>query len=212
MTRRQRVLSAIAHPQVAALLLMLGTLGLTVELWNPGAIVPGVVGGFCLLLAFFAFQLVPVSTAGLLLIAFGIALLIIEIKVPSFGVLGLGGILSLAVGSLMLPGEVPGVALRPALVVSVALAMAAILLVLGRLGMRAHRQPASTGVSAMIGLRGRALAALEPGRPTQVAVRGEIWNATAETPLAAGETVTIVGVDGLTLRVARDTNLAEGAS
>ena len=180
-------MSAIAHPQVATLLLMLGTLGLTVELWNPGAVLPGVVGGLCLLLAFFAFQFVPVSTAGLLLIVFGIALLIIEIKVPSFGVLGLGGILSLAVGSLMLPGEVPGVALRPALVVSVALAMAAILLVLGRLAMRAHRQPASTGVAAMIGLRGRALAAFEPGRPTQVAVRGEIWNATAETPLAEGE-------------------------
>jgi membrane-bound serine protease (ClpP class) len=211
MTRRQRVLSAIAHPQVAALLLMLGTLGLTVELWNPGAIVPGVVGGFCLLLAFFAFQLVPVSTAGLLLIVFGIALLIIEIKVPSFGVLGLGGILSLAVGALMLPGEVPGVALRPALVVSVALAMAAILLVLGRLAMRAHRQPASTGVSAMLGLRGRALGAFEPGRPTQVAVRGEIWNATAETPLAEGEEVTIVAVDGLTLRVARESDLAKGA-
>jgi membrane-bound serine protease (ClpP class) len=212
MTRRQRVLSAIAHPQVATLLLMLGTLGLTVELWNPGAILPGVVGGICLLLAFFAFQVLPVSTAGLLLIVFGIALLIVEIKVPSFGVLGLGGILSLVVGSLMLPGDVPGVMPRPALVVSVALAMAAILLVLGRLAMRAHRQPASTGVSAMIGLRGRALAAFEPGRPTQVAVRGEIWNATAELPLAEGETVTIVAVDGLTLRVARDRDLVEGAS
>ncbi len=109
MTRRQRFLSAIAHPQVATLLLMLGTLGLTVELWNPGAILPGVVGGICLLLAFFAFQVVPVSTAGLLLIVFGIALLIVEIKVPSFGILGMGGILSLAVGSLMLPGDVPGV-------------------------------------------------------------------------------------------------------
>jgi len=212
MTRRQRILSAIAHPQVATLLLMLGTLGLTVELWNPGAVLPGVVGGFCLLLAFFAFQFVPVSTAGLLLIVFGIALLIVEIKVPSFGVLGLGGILSLVVGSLMLPGEVPGIAPRPALVVSVALAMGAILLVLGRLAMRAHRQPASTGVAAMIGLRGRALAAFEPGRATQVAVRGEIWNATADSPLAEGETVTIVAVEGLTLRVARDSELAEGAS
>ncbi len=212
MTRRQRFLSAIAHPQVATLLLMLGTLGLTVELWNPGAILPGVVGGICLLLAFFAFQVVPVSTAGLLLIVFGIALLIVEIKVPSFGILGMGGILSLAVGSLMLPGDVPGVTPRPALVVAVALAMAAILLVLGRLAMRAHRQPATTGVSAMIGLRGRALAAFEPGRPTQVAVRGEIWNATADSPVAEGETVTIVAVDGLTLRVARGGDLVEGAS
>ena len=212
MTRRQRVLSAIAHPQVATLLLMLGTLGLTVELWNPGAVLPGVVGGLCLLLAFFAFQVVPVSTAGLLLIAFGIALLILEIKVPSFGVLGLGGILSLVVGSLMLPGEVPGVSANPALVVAVALAMATILLFLGRLSMRALRQPATTGAAAMVGLRGRALAAIEPGRPTQVAVRGEIWNATAEAPVAEGEPVTIVAVNGLTLRVAPVRVLAEGAS
>ena len=212
MTRRQQILSAIAHPQVAYLLLMLGTLGLTVELWNPGAIMPGVVGGLCLLLAFFAFQIVPVNIAGLLLILFGIALLILEIKVPSFGVLGLGGILSLVVGSLMLPGEVPGVAPRPALLVSAALAMATILLFLGRLAMRAHRQPASTGVAAMIGLHGRALARIEPGRPTQVAVRGEIWNATADVPVAEDEPVTIVAVNGLTLRVAPERAPAEGAS
>lgn len=212
MTRRQRVLSAIAHPQVATLLLMLGTLGLTVELWNPGAVLPGVAGGLCLLLAFFAFQIVPVNVAGLLLIAFGVALLIIEIKVPSFGVLGMGGILSLTVGSLMLPGEVPGVVPRPALVVSAALALATILLFLGRLAVRALRQPASTGVTAMIGLSGRALAPIEPGRPTQIAVRGEIWNATAEAPVAEGEPVTIVAVNGLMLRVAPVRVLAEGAS
>jgi len=212
MTKRQQILSAIAHPQVAYLLLMLGTLGLTVELWNPGAILPGVVGGLCLLLAFFAFQVVPVNTAGILLILFGVALLIIEIKVPSFGVLGLGGTLSLMVGSLMLTDDVPGVTPRPALVVSVALAMAAILLFLGRLAMRAHRQPASTGVAAMIGLRGRALAPIEPGRWTQVSVRGEIWNATANVPVAENEPVTIVAVDGLTLRVAPERALAEGAS
>jgi len=212
MTRRQRVLSAIAHPQVATLLLMLGTLGLTVELWNPGAVLPGVVGGLCLLLAFFAFQIVPVNIAGLLLIVFGVALLIIEIKVPSFGVLGLGGILSLAVGALMLPGEVPGVAPRPALVVSVALALATIMLFLSRLALRALRQPAATGVSAMIGLRGRALAPIEPGRPMQVVVRGEIWSATAEVPVAEGDPVTIVAVAGLTLRVAPVSVPSEGAS
>lgn len=212
MTRRQRALSAIAHPQVATLLLMLGTLGLTVELWNPGAIVPGVVGGLCLLLAFFAFQIVPVSTAGILLILFGIALLVLEVKVPSFGVLGLGGILSLAVGSLMLPGDVPGLAPRPALVASVALAIGAILLFLGRLAARAQRQPASTGAGAMVGLHGRVLAPVDPGGLMQVAVRGEIWNATSEAPVADGERVTIVAVHGLTLRVAPDRVLAEGAS
>jgi membrane-bound serine protease (ClpP class) len=212
MTRRQQFLSAIAHPQIAYLLMTLGILGITVELWNPGAIAPGVVGGVCLLLAFFAFQVLPVSTAGVLLILFGLFLLILEIKIPSFGVLGLGGVLSLVVGSLMLPGNVPGVALRPGVVVPVALAMSAILVFLGRLAVRAQRQPAATGARAMIGRRGRALAAMSPDRPAQVAVHGEIWTATTAAPVAEGDLVRVVGVDGLTLRVAPAGGAAEGAS
>jgi membrane-bound serine protease (ClpP class) len=212
MTRRQQLLSAIAHPQIAYLLMTLGILGITVELWNPGAIAPGVVGGLCLLLAFFAFQVLPVSTAGLLLIVFGLALLVLEIKLPSFGILGLGGVLSLVVGSLMLPGDVPGVALRPDVVLPAALAMSAILVFLGRLALRSHRQPAATGARAMIGRRGRALASFTPDRPAQVAIFGEIWTATAATPIPAGETVQIVAVDGLTLRVVPADGSAEGAS
>ena len=91
MTRSQRLLSALAHPQIAYLLLMLGTLGLTIELWSPGAVLPGVAGGICLLLAFFAFQVLPVSTAGVLLILFGVVLLMLEVKVTSYGVLAVGG-------------------------------------------------------------------------------------------------------------------------
>jgi membrane-bound serine protease (ClpP class) len=212
MTRRQQFLSAIAHPQIAYLLMTLGILGITVELWNPGAVAPGVVGGVCLLLAFFAFQVLPVSTAGVLLVLFGLFLLILEIKIPSFGVLGLGGILSLVVGLLMLPGDVPGVALRPGVVLPVALAMSAILVFLGRLAVRVHRQPAATGARAMIGRRGRALAAMSPDRPAQVAVHGEIWTATTAAPVAEGDLVRVVGVDGLTLRVAPAGGAAEGAS
>ncbi len=212
MTRRQQLLSAIAHPQIAYLLMTLGILGITVELWNPGAIAPGVVGGLCLLLAFFAFQVLPVSTAGLLLIVFGLVLLLLEIKLPSFGVLGLGGVLSLVVGSLMLPGDVPGVALRPDVVLPAALAMSAILVFLGRLALQSQRQPAATGARAMIGGRGRALASFTPDRPAQVAIFGEIWTATAATPIAAGETVRVVAVDGLTLRVVPADGSAEGAS
>ena len=94
MTWAQRVLSALAHPQIAYLLLTLGTLGLTIELWNPGAVLPGVAGGICLLLAFFAFQVLPVSYAGVLLILFGILLLVLEVKVTSFGLLAVGGVIS----------------------------------------------------------------------------------------------------------------------
>ena len=104
MTWTQKVLSAVAHPQIAYLLLMLGTLGLTVELWNPGSILPGVAGGICLLLAFFAFQVLPVSYVGVLLILFGLVLLILEIKVTSFGLLAVGGVLSLFFGSILLDG------------------------------------------------------------------------------------------------------------
>ena len=102
MTWAQRVLSSIAHPQIAYLLLTLGLLGLTVEFWNPGSVFPGVAGGICLLLAFFALQVLPVSYAGILLILLGIALLILEVKVTSFGVLAIGGIAALFFGSLML--------------------------------------------------------------------------------------------------------------
>jgi membrane-bound serine protease (ClpP class) len=211
MTRRQRLLSAIADPQIAYLLLMLGMLGLTVELWNPGAIAPGVVGGLCLLLAFFAFQVLSVNLAGLLLILFGLGLLIIEIKVPSFGVLGLGGVLSLAVGSLMLSGDVPG-APGPRLILPVVFAMSAILLFLGRLAVRAQHQPASTGIAGMIGAQARALTRLEPGHPGRVATHGEIWNAVAPVALSEGDLVTIVAVDGLTLRVIPASVAAEGAS
>ena len=102
MTFAQQVLSAIAHPQIAYLLLTLGTLGLTIELWSPGAVPPGVAGGICLLLAFFALQVLPVNYAGLLLILLGFALLVLEVKVTSHGLLAVGGITSLLFGSLML--------------------------------------------------------------------------------------------------------------
>ena len=114
MTRRQRFLSAIAHPQIAYLLFTLGMLGLTVELWNPGSVLPGVVGGVCLLLAFLAFQVLPIDIAGLLLIVFGIGLLVLEIKIPSFGALGVGGAISLILGSIVLMGNTRGPPRRPA--------------------------------------------------------------------------------------------------
>jgi membrane-bound serine protease (ClpP class) len=201
MTRRQQLLSAIAHPQIAYLLFTLGVLGLTVELWNPGAIAPGVIGGICLLLAFFAFQVLPIDASGLLLVILGLALLVAEIKVPSFGVLGIGGAISVVIGSLMLTDEVPGVIPDRTLVVGAALAVVAVFLFLGRLGLRAQRQPPSTGVDGMLLLPGRALTAIRPGQPGQVAARGEIWTATAPTAIEAGDAVVIVAVDGLVVRV-----------
>ena len=201
MTPRQRFLSAIAHPQIAYLLLTLGMLGLTVELWTPGAILPGVAGGLCLLLAFFAFQILPVNTIGLLLVIFGLALLVLELKVPSFGVLGVGGVASLVFGSVMLTREMPGVRVGLGIIVPAALALAAIVLVLGRLALAAQRAPSVSGVEALIGEQGRTLTAVTPDREGQVGVHGEIWRATSRAPIDAGTRVRVTQVEGLTIRV-----------
>jgi membrane-bound serine protease (ClpP class) len=201
MTWRQRFLSAIAHPQIAYLLLTLGTLGLVVELWNPGSILPGVAGGLCLLLAFFAFQVLPVNTIGLLLIAFGVALLILELKVPSFGVLGVGGTIALLVGSVMITREVPGIRVGYDIIVPVVLAVAGIFLFLGRLAIKAHRTQSVTGAEGLVGEHGRALTSLEPGQTGRVTVHGEIWNATSTAPVSAGRPVRVTSVQGLSLRV-----------
>jgi len=213
MTRRQQLLSAIAHPQIAYLLLTLGILGLTVEMWNPGAIAPGVVGGICLLLAFFAFQVLPVNAAGVLLILFGVALLILEVKIPSFGILGVGGTMSLLAGSVLLVTEVPGVTVSYRMVVSVVLALAGIILFLGRLALKAQRQAAVTGAEGLIGQQGRALTAITDAHPGQITLRGEIWRAASDRSIPAGDAVRVVGLDGLTLRVEPlDVPLPEGAT
>jgi membrane-bound serine protease (ClpP class) len=201
MSRRQRFLSAIAHPQIAYLLLTLGILGLTVEFWNPGAIAPGVAGGVCLLLAFFALQILPVNTTGLLLVVFGLALLLLELKVPSFGALGIGGTISLVFGSVMMTRTVPGVSVPLRVIVPVALSVAGILLFLGRLAILAQRQRPVTGADALIGLPGRTRTPLAPGAVGQVDVRGEIWRAESAVPLGAGDPVKVMAVNGLTLSV-----------
>lgn len=201
MTRRQQFLSAIAHPQVAYLLMTLGALGLTIELWSPGAIVPGVVGGLCLLLGFFALQILPVSTTGVLLVLFGLALLVLELKVPSFGILGVGGTISLLVGSIMMTRHTPGIAVSLGIIVPAVLGVAAIVLFLGRLALAAQARPPTTGVEGLVGMHGRARAALAMDAPGQIDVHGEIWRAVSPVPVAPGAAVRVVAVDGLTLRV-----------
>jgi membrane-bound serine protease (ClpP class) len=204
MTWPQRILSAIAHPQIAYLLLTLGTLGLTIELWSPGAVLPGVAGGIALLLAFFALQVLPVSYAGVLLILLGFVMLILEVKVTSHGVLGMGGVLSLLFGSLMLfDSPLPEMRVGLSLVLPVTLTLAGLLLFLVRLGVQAQRQPAVTGESGMLHTHGQALTAIPPGGTGRVATRGEIWTATAGESIHAGDPVVITAIDGLVLTVRR---------
>jgi len=205
MTLRQRVLSAIAHPNVAYILLSLGTLGLTIELWSPGAILPGIVGGLSLLLAFFAFQVLPVNYAGLLLILFGLVLFALEIKVTSFGLLTTGGIVSLVLGSMILiDSPAPELQLSLRIVMPVALGLAGISLMLIRLAVRAQRQPPVTGETAMIGESGVVVTEIAAGRPGRVATHGEIWRAEASEAIPQGSRVRITAIQGLTLTVRRD--------
>lgn len=205
MTWPQRILSGVAHPQVAYLLLTLGTLGLTIELWSPGAILPGVVGGICLLLAFFAFQVLPVSYAGVLLILFGLALLVLEVKVTSFGLLATGGIVSLLFGSLMLiDSPLPELQVGLRLVLPVTFGIAAVLLFLVRLGIQSQRTTPATGPSGMLGERGLVLSTIEPGDQGRVRTHGEIWMATADERLEEGTPTRVTGMSGLVLHVARD--------
>ena len=203
MSRRQQLLAAIAHPQIAYLLLSLGMLGLVVELWNPGAIFPGVVGGICLLLAFFAFQVLPVNATGILLLVLGIGLLLMELKVPSFGILGVGGVISLIAGAVMLTHEVPGVTVSYRTIIPVAVVTGGLVLVLGRLALQAQRQRPVTGAEGLLNTFGLAMSDISPERAGQVTVHGEIWRATSSEPIAAGTRIRVAALEGLTLTVVR---------
>lgn len=212
MTWAQKILSAIAHPQIAYLLLMLGTLGLTVEMWNPGAIYPGVVGGICLLLAFFAFQVLPVSYAGVMLILFGLLLLILEVKVTSFGVLAAGGVLSLFFGSILLiDTPLPELQIGLGMVVPVTLTLSALILFLVRLGVQAQLAKPVTGEEGMVGWTGRALTSIAPSQPGRVITRGEIWTASSAEPISVGDTIRVVSVQGLKLTVVPDSSAVAGS-
>ncbi len=213
MTWRQQLLSAIAHPQVAVLLFSLGTLGLTIELWNPGGIVPGVVGSVCLLLAFFAFQILPINYVGLLLISFGLVLLVLETLTPTYGVLAAGGLTSMVLGGLMLmDSAAPELQLGLPFILSTMLALGAIVAFLVRLVVHAQRSRPKTGRAGMLDEVGKALGAIVPGSFGRVLTHGEIWSATSEEAIHAGEQVRVVDVDGMKLTVRRDTSTPPGGT
>ena len=213
MTGRQRFLSAIAHPEVAYILMTLGMIGLTVELWNPGAVLPGVAGAVSLLLAFFALQIIPINTTGLLLMVLGVALLVLELKVPS-GVLGVGGTIALVIGSVMMTRTVPGVSVGFGFIIPAAIAFAAVFLFLGRLALQSQRRPAVSGKEGLIGAHGRARDSLSPHTPGYVHVRGELWRATSLVAISPGTPIRVVDLNGLTLAVEpiSETGPGEGKS
>jgi len=203
MTFRQRFLLTIANPNLAYILLMIGLIGLYFEFSHPGAILPGVLGGISLLLAVFAFQILPINYVGLGLIGLAVILFILEVKVQSFGMLAVGGIAAMIIGSLMLVKS-PIPELRPGLrfVLPVALGVSLIVVFLLTLVFKAHSRRSFSGREGMIGETGTARTDLCPSG--KVFVHGEIWEAEADGPIRAGEKVKVIAfLEGLKVKVGK---------
>jgi membrane-bound serine protease (ClpP class) len=197
---RTQLLAVITNPTVAYGLMVIGIWGLLLEGYNPGAVLPGVAGSICLLVALFAFQILSVNLAGLALVVVGTALIIAEFFFPTYGSLGVGGLIAFVVGSLILfDTDVPGLAVGRPLIAAIATAGALVMAGIIWLGTRAMRHPVATGTQGMLGDSAEVLADFS-GRG-RVRYGGELWNAHSERPLRAGELARIVKVEGLTLWV-----------
>ena len=199
----EKILNLVSDPDVAYVLLMLGLFGLVFELFNPGSIFPGIIGVISLILAFYALNTFPVNYAGLALIIFGVVLLLLEIKIISHGMLAIGGITAMAIGSLMLIRPVSTLEFvrisRLLIVSSVAVSAAFFLFIVG-MGLKAQRSKPVTGIDGMKGEIGEALDSLDPGG--RVRVHGEIWNALSESgPIGKGEQVRVLAVKELKVYV-----------
>ncbi len=202
-THLQRFLFGLANPNFTLVLLLLGLAGLYVEFKAPGLIFPGIIGGICILLFALSTQMLPVNMVGLLLILLGVAFLILELKVVSYGMLGIGGVVSLLIGSLLLYRNSPIPELKVSLifVVPVVLAFAAILLFLVTLAVRAFRNPVMTGDSVLVGHTGTVSQPIAPGKKGKIFVAGEYWDAVSKSSHGEGERIVVTAVEGMVLEV-----------
>ncbi|HEY7315955.1 MAG TPA: nodulation protein NfeD [Candidatus Binatia bacterium] len=202
MNLKDRIINIIADPNIAYLLLMAGILGLYMEFSHPGVIFPGVTGAICLILALISLQVLPFSYAGLFLIFLGIALLIGEAFIPSFGVLGIGGVISLALGSFLLFDTQTGdLGVDRSIIFTAVATLASFVFAISYLVYRSQKSKPTLGIEGMLGQIADVKAKINPAG--KVFVRGEYWNAEAEDEIDVGEKVEIVGCDGLNLKVRR---------
>lgn len=200
---RNQLLAIITNPNVASILMTLGMLGLFIELQSPGLIFPGVVGAICLLVAFYAFHVLPINYAGLALLLLGVALMFSEAFVPSFGVLGLGGLAAFVIGSVMLMDtDVPGYGVSWELIGAVAFVAGVSMLLFMTFFMRVRKRPVVSGREEMVGGHGEVVD--WDGLAGRVRTHGELWQARATSPLDPGQSVRIARLDGLTLVVEPD--------
>jgi len=198
---RDKVLKIISDPNIAYILMMIGLAGLYFELSHPGAIFPGVIGGISLILAFFSFQTLPVNYAGLILIALAIIFFIAEVKVASYGILSIGGLVSLTLGSIMLFEDV-GVSLR--LMLPTILLVGGFFVVVAGLAFRAFRTKPRLGTDGLLGESGVVRELIDP--EGLIFVHGEYWRAKAREKIEPGEKVVVTGVEGLMLEVRKTGN------
>jgi membrane-bound serine protease (ClpP class) len=197
---RDKILKTLSDPNIAYLLMMIGLAGLYFEFSHPGAIFPGVIGAMCLILAFFAFQTLPVNYAGILLIALAIVLFILEMKITSYGLLSLGGIVALFLGSIMLfEGTAPEMRLSWRVLVPTVGLVSGFFIVIAGLVFRSQMSKPMTGERGLIGEIGVAKSSLDP--EGKVFVHGEIWNAVATETIEVGTKVRVVAVDRLVVTV-----------
>jgi membrane-bound serine protease (ClpP class) len=214
MTWRQRVLSVVTHPQIALMLLSIGSLGLLIELYNPGLIFPGVIGAISVLLAFYSLQTLPVNYAGLALIGLAFVMFILETQVPSFGMLTIGALISMFLGALMLidsPEDYLRIPLSTILLV-VGTTGGLMSLVVGAAARSINRHPV-TGQEGMIGATGVVKKRIDP--TGTVALRGTLWTARSDSPIDVDATVRVAAVDGLKLTVVQvspGTEIVKGRS
>ncbi len=197
---RNEFLATITDPNVAYILMLIGIYGLFLEFYNPGMGVPGIAGAICLLIALYAFQVLPISYTGIGLVLLGLALMVAEAFAPSFGVLGIGGIIAFIIGSIILMDtEIPAFQIALPLIAALSLLSILILIVVARLLVRSRQQQAVTGVDAMIGDQ-VTVEQYQAGHG-KVWLHGELWDARGPDSLKIGEQATIQNVDGLTLQL-----------
>ncbi len=206
---KERLLAAISNPNLALLLLMAGLYGLLIEFYVPGTGVPGVIGAIALLLGLYGLALLPVTLAGAALLLLGIALMVAEGFAPSFGALGIGGVLAFAAGGVLLLDDVPGFEVSWQVVVPLAVANALAVAAVAALALRARRRPVVSGVESMLGTTVEALEDFE--RDGWVLAHGERWHARTSAPLRRGGRARITGVDGLRVSVEPCGNDGKGA-
>lgn len=197
---RLEALKALSDPNIAFILMTIGTIGLIAELYNPGAILPGIVGAISLILAFYSLQTLPISYAGVALIILGIVLFILEIKVVSYGLLSLGGIASMVLGALMLvKTDAPFMKVSLSVIIPTVVTFGALLLAVTWLAVKSQMRRPVTGAESMVGTIAVAKTELAPRG--KVLLQGEIWDAVSEEPIHEGEEAKVQAVSGLTLTV-----------